>query len=118
MSGGRRRLNEIIGMDVINMKAEKIGKIDSIALDESGRVEFIVKLEDGKEHVITQENVLAISDVMLVKLSTEDFPPSEKGKKIAKKPVSSDQRTIICPSCGFINRPNAKFCTNCGRPLT
>jgi len=120
MSGRGRRLDEIIGMDVINTKAEKIGKIDSIALDELGKVQFIVKLEDGKEHIVTQENVLAIADVMLIKSPTETTPSSMEGKEAAmtKKAVKKAEKIIVCPFCGFINRPGSKYCTNCGKPLT
>jgi len=115
-----RRLDEIIGMDVITTKAEKIGKIDSVALDELGKVQFIVKLEGGEERIVTQENVLAIADVMLIKSPIEGTSPSMEGKKAAtaKKAVKKAEKTTICPFCGFINRLGAKYCTNCGKPLT
>jgi len=45
-----------------------------------------------------------------------DKSPSEKVPDYDGEPiVRRFDRDCVCPECGFVNEPDAKFCPNCGR---
>ena len=43
----------------------------------------------------------------------DDAPPAVEAPRGEKKVAEG-----ACPSCGFANRPGARFCNECGSPLT
>lgn len=47
--------------------------------------------------------------------TTTSNPFTGKNAKDADSTVNSD--SVTCPSCGALNKPDAKFCRKCGKPM-
>lgn len=47
-----------------------------------------------------------------------EFPVKELPAKEAAAPSPAKEAGRICPACGFVNRPAAKFCMKDGKPLS
>lgn len=45
-------------------------------------------------------------------------PPPSTPMASATQPTQPPGKGIVCPKCGTVNPPGAKFCYNCGAPLT
>ena len=103
---------EIIGRPIITCDARIVGKVSDIAVSVDGKVGISVKSESGEESLIAFDEVSALGDVVLLK-----SPKAE-----AKQAIPTSEEKIapgekVCPKCGRVNKPEAKFCTGCGTKL-
>jgi sporulation protein YlmC with PRC-barrel domain len=85
--------DSIMGMEVIDAKAHRIGKVQDIALSvgRSGLSLFIQDENDGEDRTIAWESVQAAGDYILLK------PEREVDHDEVEVPSESDH---LCPSCG------------------
>jgi len=136
---GLVKQEEIIGKVVVNMKAEKLGEVKDVAYDNSGRKALIISSSQGIDKIYPFDQAVAIKDVILLdenKTQTMLRTPVPPGTQIpygttltpinAPPPIPRFQTppnnapaitTKICPSCKRENRPQSRFCVQCGNPL-
>ncbi len=96
-----RRREEIIGKELIDGDAKRIGIAKDLAWTGDGKLALIVELADEEEAFLPFEEIERIGDVVFV------------------KPKSAFQTapTITCPVCKHRNLAEAKFCAKCGKSL-
>src|SRR3990170_3619599 len=91
--------SSIIGISVYDFDARNIGIVKQVGiqLGQAGVVLIITK-KDGKDMAVKWDEIKKINEIVLV---------SEQGIKASSK----------CSGCGFENKPDSKFCENCGKKL-
>jgi len=99
--GKWRRREEVIGKDVIDGEAKKIGVTKDIAWSEEGTLAFLIETADEQDFLLEFEDVERIGDVIFV------------------KPKTSLQAipTKTCSMCKYKNPVEAVFCARCGHTL-
>jgi len=96
-----RRREEIVGKEVIDSDAKKIGVAKDLAWSNDGKLALIVESSDEDEAYLTFGEIERIGDVVFVRA------------KSALESVPS----ITCPVCKHKNLVEAKYCAKCGRTL-
>jgi sporulation protein YlmC with PRC-barrel domain len=96
-----RRREEVIGKDVIDIDAKKIGITKDLAWSEDGRLALLIEPGVEEESFLAFDDVERIGDVIFVKAkaSLQTVP------------------TRTCPMCKHNNPVEAMFCAKCGRTL-
>lgn len=96
-----RRRDEVVGKDVIDAEAKKIGVTKDIAWSRDGKLALVIESEDEQESFLSFDEVDRIGDVVFVKTKTSlQLVP-----------------TVNCPMCKHKNPTEAKFCAKCGHTL-
>jgi sporulation protein YlmC with PRC-barrel domain len=96
-----RRREELVGKEIINGDAKKVGTAKDIAWTSEGQLALIVELSDEQEAFLPFEEIERVGDVVFVKPKTSmQTAPS-----------------ITCPVCKHRNLIEAKFCAKCGKSL-
>jgi len=126
---------EVIGKLVINEKGYEVGKVVDIAISIEGTGILKVETEDGNVVEIPMTMIQAIGKYILLRpkkeTTTPTFPPPPPpttgvSQQYPPPPVQQqplppspppEQQGIVCPRCGHVNPPGARFCQNCGTPL-
>jgi sporulation protein YlmC with PRC-barrel domain len=96
-----RRREEVIGKELIDSEAKKIGVAKDLAWANDGRLALIVELSDEEEAFLPFNEIERIGDVVFVRAKT----------------AMETAPTITCPVCRHRNALEAKFCAKCGRTL-
>ena len=91
----------MIGKDIIDSDANKIGIAKDLAWSEDGIFAVVVEGPDEEESFLPFESVEKVGDVIFV--------------KVKASMVSIPMRT--CPMCKHKNPIEAMFCAKCGRTL-
>ena len=91
----------MIGKDIIDSEANKIGIAKDLAWSEDGIFAVVVEGPDEEESFLPFESVEKVGDVIFV--------------KVKASMVSIPMRT--CPMCKHKNPIEAMFCAKCGRTL-
>jgi len=99
--GRWRRREEVIGKDIIDSDANKIGIAKDLAWSEDGIFAVVVEGADEEESFLPFDSVEKVGDVIFV--------------KVKASMVSIPMRT--CPMCKHKNPIEAMFCAKCGRTL-
>jgi len=101
------RREEIIGKEVIESEAKKVGMVKDLAYSLDGKIALIVEqaVEKGRiqEGFLSFDKIEKIGDVVLIK-SVQDLDI-----------VPVVERT--CPNCKAKNPVDVKFCFKCGVTL-
>ncbi|MEM2896223.1 MAG: PRC-barrel domain-containing protein [Candidatus Bathyarchaeia archaeon] len=110
------RHKELVGKDVYDSKAKRIGKVCDVGYSEEGRIALIVETEEGKEEIISFDSVSEIQDIILLKQGLEAKPEAKVEVEALEeeKPKELKELEKLCPKCGTKNVPKAKFCAKCG----
>ncbi|HUK27704.1 MAG TPA: PRC-barrel domain-containing protein [Candidatus Acidoferrales bacterium] len=96
-----RRREEVIGREVIDGDAKKLGVTKDLAWSEDGRLALLIELSEEDEFFLPFEDIERIGDVVFVR---------------AKSALMAAP-SITCPVCKHKNLLEAKFCAKCGRTL-
>jgi len=91
----------VIGKDIIDSDANKIGIAKDLAWSEDGIFAVVVEGADEEESFLPFDSVEKVGDVIFV--------------KVKASMVSIPMRT--CPMCKHKNPIEAMFCAKCGRTL-
>jgi len=96
-----RRREELVGKELIDGEAKRIGTAKDLAWTGDGSLALVVELNNEEEAFLPFEDIERIGDVVFV------------------KPKSTFQTapTITCPVCKHRNLLEAKFCAKCGKSL-
>jgi sporulation protein YlmC with PRC-barrel domain len=95
-----KRREEVIGKDVIDGDAKKLGVTKDLAWSNDGRMALVIETDED-EFFLSFSEIERIGDVVFVKARSA----------LAAAP------SVICPVCKHKNLPEAKFCAKCGRTL-
>jgi sporulation protein YlmC with PRC-barrel domain len=96
-----RRREELIGKEIINDEAKKVGTAKDIAWTGEGKLALVVELSDEQEAFLPFEEIVTVGDVVFVK----------------PKSTLQTAPTVTCPVCKHRNLLEAKFCAKCGKSL-
>jgi sporulation protein YlmC with PRC-barrel domain len=96
-----RRREEVIGKELIDGDAKRVGIAKDLAWTQDGRLALIVELSDEEEAFLPFEEIERIGDVVFVKPKT----------------AFQTAPTVTCPVCKHKNLLEAKFCAKCGKSL-
>ena len=96
-----RRREELVGKEIINSDAKKIGTAKDLAWTDGGQLALIIEVNDDEEAFLPFEEIERVGDVVFVKA----------------KSALQTAPTITCPVCKHRNLLEAKFCAKCGRTL-
>jgi len=96
-----RRREEIVGKELIDSDARKIGVSKDLAWSDDGKLALIVELAEEEEAFLPFTEIERIGDVVFIR---------------ARSALESAP-TITCPVCKHRNPVEAKFCAKCGRTL-
>ncbi len=96
-----RRREEVVGREVIDGDARKLGTTKDLAWSDDGRLALVIESTDEEESFLSFSEIEKIGDVVFVK--------AKSALVIAP--------TITCPVCKHKNLVEAKFCAKCGRTL-
>ena len=96
-----RRREEVIGKEVIDSDARKIGSAKDLAWANDGSLALVIELSDEEAAFLPFDEIERIGDVGFVKA----------------KSALETAPTIACPICKHRNALEAKFCAKCGRTL-
>lgn len=96
-----RRREEVVGKDVVDSEARKLGITKDFAWSSDGRLALVIEAGEEEESYLPFEDIQKIGDVVFVKArSALVVAPS-----------------VTCPVCKHKNLVEAKFCAKCGRLL-
>ena len=96
-----RRREELVGKEIINSDAKKVGTAKDLAWTNDGQLALIIEMNDEEEAFLPFEEIETVGDVVFVKAKSE----------LQTAP------TITCPVCKHRNLLEAKFCAKCGKAL-
>jgi sporulation protein YlmC with PRC-barrel domain len=96
-----KRREEVIGKEVIDADAKKLGVTKDLAWSDDGRMALVIEFGDEDEFFLSFNEIERIGDVVFVK---------------AKSALMAAP-SITCPVCKHKNLLEAKFCAKCGRTL-
>ena len=96
-----RRREEIVGKEVIDGDAKRIGTSKDLAWSNDGELALVIESSDEEEALLPFEEIERIGDVVFVK------------PKTTLQAIPS----VECPVCKHRNPLEAKFCAKCGRTL-
>jgi len=138
------RREELIGKIVIDENANTYGKVKDVVFSVSGEVAFVVEKKDGSDEIIPLSEISKIGEYILLKpraptppvrvqpptptpqpspQAPQPYPPEAVqpqapiAQPVTPAPQPAQAGGILCPSCGFVNPPDSKFCIRCGTPL-
>jgi len=99
--GQWKRREDIVGKEVIDGDARKVGVSKDLAWSSDGRLALVIETNEEDEAFLAFDEIERIGDVVFVKAksSLEAVP------------------AITCPVCKHRNPVEAKFCGKCGRGL-
>ncbi len=96
-----RRREEVVGKEVVDGDARKLGVTKDLAWSPDGRMALVIESGEEEESFLPFDEIEKIGDIVFVKAkSALVVAPS-----------------IICPVCKNRNLVEAKFCAKCGRTL-
>ncbi len=96
-----RRREEVVGKEVVDGDARKLGVTKDLAWSSDGRMALVIESSEEEESFLPFGEIEKIGDIVFVKAkSALVVAPS-----------------IICPMCKQRNLVEAKFCAKCGRTL-
>jgi len=96
-----RRREEVVGKDVVDSEARRLGITKDFAWSSDGRLALVIEAGEEEESYLPFEDIQKIGDVVFVKArSALVVAPS-----------------VTCPVCKHKNLVEAKFCAKCGRLL-
>ncbi len=96
-----KRREEIIGKEVVDADAKKVGVAKDLAWSSDGRLALVIESSEEDESFLSFDNIEKIGDVVFVK---------------ARSSLMSAP-SVTCPICRHKNLLEAKFCAKCGHPL-
>ena len=91
----------MIGKEVIDADAKKLGVTKDLAWSDDGRMALVIEFGEEDESFLSFDEIERIGDVVFVKAKSA----------LVAAPA------ITCPVCKHRNLLEAKFCAKCGRTL-
>lgn len=97
-------IRKLVGMSVYDGNASLLGTVKDIGLrDNKTKIVMVISTTEQTEKEVSWEQISRIGDVVLLKAS-------ETAKETSTVPGK-------CGKCAFANKPDSKFCEQCGNRL-
>jgi sporulation protein YlmC with PRC-barrel domain len=96
-----RRREEVVGKEVVDNDAKKLGVTKDFAWSSEGKLALIIETGEEEESFLSFDDIEKIGDVVFVKAKSA----------LVVAPF------VVCPVCKQKNLVEAKFCAKCGRVL-
>lgn len=95
-------IRKLVGMSVYSGNAYLLGTVKDIGLrDNRTKIVIVISTTEQTEREVPWDQISKIGDIVLLR-ATEDKVSSGSTK---------------CSKCGFANKPDSKFCEQCGNKL-
>ncbi len=95
------RREELVGKEIINGEAKKVGTVKDLAWTTEGKLAIVVERGREEESYLPFDQVEKIGDVVFIKVTSS----------LESVPMKT------CPICKHKNLLDAKFCQRCGKTL-
>jgi len=97
-------IRKLVGMSVYSSNASLLGTVKDIGLrDNKTKIVMVISTTEQTEREVPWEQISKIGDIVLLK-AIED---------VKQVPTGSGK----CDRCGFANKPDSRFCEQCGNKL-
>lgn len=97
-------IRKLVGMSVYDGDASLFGTVKDIGLrDNKSKIVIVVTTPEQTEREVPWDQISKIGDVVMLKA----YEAKIRGEVSAK-----------CNKCGFANKPDSRFCEQCGNKLT
>ena len=98
-------IRKLVGMSVFDGDASLLGTVKDIGLrDNKTRIVMVISTTEQGEKEIPWEQISKIGDIVFLK--------AQEGSRQTPAMVSAK-----CSKCGSVNKPDSKFCEECGNKL-
>ena len=98
----------IMGMDVYDENARKIGTAKQVGVDSKQTVVLAISDSEGNDVTINWDRIGTVGEVIFLGKNSTNV------REITNIQTGEGLR---CPSCNFDNKPDSKFCESCGTKL-
>ena len=99
----------IMGMDVYDESAKKIGIAKQVGVDSSQKIVLVVSDNEANDVTINWDRIGTVGEVIFLgKNSTAGVPQTTE--------IQAGEG-LRCSSCNFDNKTDSKFCESCGTKL-
>lgn len=114
-NSGRKffRRDEIVGKDVYDSEAKKVGSVSDLAFSSDAKPALVVSKQDKSEEIVPLEFVDRLGDIVLLKVNRLSDAPQTSQTQPSQTDVSAPSSGRICVKCGQVNPLSARFCTKC-----
>ena len=101
--GQPEAVRPLAGMSVFDENGNVVGTAREVGVAKDSGIVLIVQAPDGGDTAVRWDRIGKIGEVILLRACDDSC--------CAEKPPGAAPG---CPSCGFANKPDAKFCEQCG----
>lgn len=115
MSSSSRKLirrDELMGKDVYDFNARKVGTVADIAFSEDAKPVLVLAKPDKTEEMMPLEMVDRFGDIVLLKANSTQAPVPPPVPTV-NSTGGSPSNGRICIKCGTVNPLTTRFCTQC-----
>ena len=98
----------IMGMDVFDENAKKIGVAKQVGVDSNQTIVLVVSDHEGNDASINWDRIGTVGEVIFL---------GKTSSGATQKPKIQPGDGLRCPSCNFDNKTDSKFCERCGTKL-
>ena len=97
--------NSIIGMDVYDENAKKIGVAKQVGINSAQSIVLAIIKNDGKIIIANWKDIKKIGEIILLGTNKVNS-------------TSNEDIDLKCANCSFINKKGSKFCEECGTNIS
>ncbi len=97
-------IRKLVGMSVYDSSTYLVGSVKEIGLRQKNMLVMVITTTEQTEREIPWDQILRIGDIVLLRAGDE-------------KKESGETPSPGCGRCGFENKPDSKFCEQCGSRL-
>lgn len=107
------RRDEIVGKDVYDLEAKKVGSVSDLAFSSDAKPALVVSKQDKSEEIVPLEFVDRLGDIVLLRVNRSGNAPAPTQTQSNNVNVSAPSSGRICVKCGQVNPLSVRFCTKC-----
>lgn len=101
-TGSAQQVSSIEGRAIYDENANKVGTAKQVGIDSAQCMVLVIIKNDGTEESVPWAKIKKVGEVVLLGDPAAAAAPAAPG---------------ACPKCGFANKPDSKFCEECGAKL-
>ncbi len=95
--------NFITGMTVYDEDAKLVGIVKQVGIDANNSVVIIVSDQSGNDSTVKWDRIGKVGDIIILGESVQTSGNAQQG--------------MSCKNCNFENKPESKFCEQCGSKI-
>ena len=98
----------IMGMDVFDENAKKIGVAKQVGVDSTQTIVLVISDNEGNDVSVNWDRIGTVGEVIFL---------GKNDKNVSQTPKVQVGEGTRCPSCNFDNKLDSKFCEMCGTQI-